>query len=50
VFKDEIFSVKYLVNEKLLRHENIQEYYKSKIKVKQCHYRPAGLAQRVPGG
>jgi hypothetical protein len=37
VSKDEIFSVKDLCNEKLLRHENIQEYYKGKTKVKQSH-------------
>ena len=27
VSKDELFSVKYLVNEKVLRHENAQESY-----------------------
>jgi hypothetical protein len=27
VSEDELSSVKYLVNEKVLKHENVQEYY-----------------------
>lgn len=27
VSKDEHFSVRYIVNEEVLRHENVQEYY-----------------------
>jgi hypothetical protein len=34
VSKDEQFSVKYIVNEKVLRHENVQEHSQHKLFIK----------------